>query len=182
MKTCNRALFFAAIALTTLLTGCGTPRELIVKPTDLRVHILPGSPFSGKIGVGTAHDETTESIFNDAKVGAGIVSLSLQDSLESVGYLAPKGENSCYTVHAVIRGNSMSKGFIDVTSKVSIDYTLEESSSKAEVYHKTLNAEYTAGMKDTWSGPNRPTMAKYNAVRLTVEQFLNDITSVAGGQ
>jgi len=184
MKLRNLAIITGALALATWLAGCATPVELVVKPTDLLMAPRPDNPYNHAIGLGEMGDTTSTSAFNDAFVGKGTVSLALTDSLKSVGYLAPDGRTPPYVVDAVITENVMDIPVLSTkaTSTVTVRYTLKESSSGAEMYNKAVRKEYTAGWDDTWSGPNRPIKAKHNAVRLTVQQFLDDITSAIYGK
>ena len=180
MKMRNIAWVVGAVALTGLLTGCmDIASQYTVKPTDLRTQILPGNPYSNAIGMGEMSDKTGHSIFNDDAIGKGGVHLSMRESLKSVGYLAPDGAAPSYVVDAALLESSHTGGLMIWSTwhvKVAMSITLREASSNAEVYKKTLRSEYEA--KSKASSPE----AKNHAVRLIVQEFLDDITSAVYGK
>ena len=173
-----------AIALTGMLTGC-VSSQWTVKPTDLRTEVRSDNPYLNQIALGELKDGTSTSAFSKDHAFGSVV-LSLQASLKSVGYLAPKDAGSAYVVDATLLENktsgtcpwiftSLVSVWFKPTSVIAVNYTLKDTSSGAEVYNATLRGTGKGSM-------NNDATARANAARVTVQQFLDDITSAASGQ
>ena len=180
MKMRNIAWVVGTVILSGLFAGCmDIASQYTVKPTDLRTQIQPGNPYVNMIGMGEMTDKTGHSAFNDDYIGKGGMSLSMRESLKSVGYLASDGVVPLYVVDATVLESSHTGGLMTWSTrniKVAVSITLKEASSNAEVYKKTLRGEREA--KTQAVVPE----TKNHIVRLIVQEFFDDITSAVYGK
>ena len=173
-----------AAALAGTLAGCatGVPRQLVVRPADFKAtHNFADSPLAGAVAVGAVanHAPPKGGFFEARFVDANTVAMSLNASLKEVGFLAEGDAAPRYTVAAdILFLRTPGPGFT-MTAKSEIDYALRENASGAEVYHKTLAGEFTGGLAYEFDGGKRSAGVQYESVRMTVQQFLDEITGLA---
>jgi len=160
----HAALVLGAAAMTAVLfAGCGVHPYFVVQPTDLRVQIQPGNPYENAIGLGEMTSKTV--------IHPGFVEGSLKESLKNVGFLAG-GSNPQYKVNADIVSLTAPN---NNTSRIAIHFSLVEVAINAEIYRNTLTGEYEY-LEATAGGPEmRVHYSRWNAIRLAVEEFLNEI-------
>ncbi len=168
-----------AIAALVLVAGCATPARVeqmattgpessrIVVPEGLRANIAIRDVTGGK---------ETNPLWT-SNVGSADFEKALEASLGASGMLAPNRVSGRYVLIAHIENMEIPYVGIDMTVTATVLYMLAERASGKTVFTRTVSKAYTAKFADAILGFERLKLANEGAMRVNIQQFLEELSA-----
>ena len=178
MYALTRLSVLTAIAL--LLWACASAPDVsdMVVAQPAEPHRFPQSLREGIQVTNVAGGEKTNPLWT-SEINADGLRSALIESLKAWGRHDRTGEGAPYALIAVILDAKQPLAGLDMTVTTTVEYTLLDNATGAEVLHEAISSSYTAKVSDAFYGVERLKMANEGAVRENIRLLLDRLSRLA---
>lgn len=167
----------AACVLTFGLTACAQPARIDAMTVAQMIQPAAAAPLSNSIAVQSVSGGTKTNPLWTSEVGDPEFEGALTASLKANGLYAAAGK---YGLQAKLLELKQPLIGLDMTVTSRVLYTLTDSSTKATVFSKQIDAEFTATMGDAIVAVQRLRLANEGSIRKNITLFLNELVANSG--
>lgn len=180
-----RPLQLPALALLSVLAGCGAPSQplpmALAEPDVLQMRSWVPESLRRQVAIAPVKGGTETSRWWGSKVSARALQLALEDSLYAVGLkpLSPEPQSRFELQAEVIQLEQPMVPVAGVSVTISVRYTLYERVTGTIVYQRLLSNVSEAGFSEAMLSPSeRLKLANERGLQVNIQMMLREVLAL----
>ncbi|HEY1091636.1 MAG TPA: hypothetical protein VGE47_11120 [Burkholderiaceae bacterium] len=166
---------------TLILAGCAGPARVEQMQASSSIATrtaMANSPMRETVAVTDVTGGKETNPMWVSNVSSSDFEHALESSLKDAGLLSANRQGSKYKLVAHLSKLDQPMFGASMTVTATVQYSLIDRASNAEVFSRTVSLPYTAAWNDAFAGTERLRLANEGAIRVNIQQLIEALTAL----